>query len=169
MSVTNTHTHTHTDDEELARVKKTECVKTFCLLRCLSSMLSLLQDRVLSALCISLFLFSIGLSLLFFVFFLLIVFKLIISQSSTCSSPSPVCPHAGNFPPQLFLEDLAQSSGLTEGVAFVSLVSLNSIGGGVGKLGLGVMADVPRVNSILLYALTVGVSGLGVLLIPLTR
>ncbi|XP_070783200.1 monocarboxylate transporter 9-like [Enoplosus armatus] len=101
--------------------------------QCLSSMLSLLQDRVLVALCVSLFLFSLG-----------------------------------NFPPQLFLEDLARSSGLTEGVASISLVSLNSIGAGVGKLGLGVMADVPRVDSVLLYALTVGVSGLGVLLIPLT-
>ncbi|XP_040922528.1 monocarboxylate transporter 9-like isoform X2 [Toxotes jaculatrix] len=99
--------------------------------QCLSSMLSLLQDRVLMALCISLFFFSLG-----------------------------------NFPPQLFLEDLAQSSGLSEGVTSVSLVSLISIGAGVGKLGLGVMADVPRVDSILLYALTVGVSGLAVLLIP---
>ncbi|XP_039990416.1 monocarboxylate transporter 9-like [Xiphias gladius] len=99
----------------------------------LSSMLSLLRDRVLMALCISLFFFSLG-----------------------------------NFPPQLFLEDLAQSSGLTEGVASISLVSLILIGGVVGKLGLGVIADVPRVDSVLLYALTVGVSGLSVLLIPLT-
>uniref|UniRef100_A0A4W6G294 Major facilitator superfamily (MFS) profile domain-containing protein n=1 Tax=Lates calcarifer TaxID=8187 RepID=A0A4W6G294_LATCA len=101
--------------------------------RCLSSMLSLLQDRVLVALCISLFFYSLG-----------------------------------NSPPQLFLEDLARSSGLTEGIASISLVSLSSIGGGVGKLGLGIMADVPQVNSVLLYALTVGVSGLAVLLIPLT-
>lgn len=86
------------------------------------------------------------------------------------SASSPVCPHpAGNFPPQLFLEDLARSSGLTEGIASISLVSLNSIGAGVGKLGLGIMVDVQRVNGILLYALTVGVSGLAVLLIPLTR
>ncbi len=35
----------------------------FCLLRCLSSMLSLLQDRVLMALCVSLLLFSLGQSL----------------------------------------------------------------------------------------------------------
>uniref|UniRef100_A0A4W6FST6 Major facilitator superfamily (MFS) profile domain-containing protein n=1 Tax=Lates calcarifer TaxID=8187 RepID=A0A4W6FST6_LATCA len=101
--------------------------------QCLSSMLSLLQDRVLVALCISLFFYSLG-----------------------------------NSPPQLFLEDLARSSGLTEGIASISLVSLSSIGGGVGKLGLGIMADVPQVNSVLLYALTVGVSGLAVLLIPLT-
>ncbi|XP_035526695.1 monocarboxylate transporter 9-like [Morone saxatilis] len=100
--------------------------------QCLSSMLSVLQDRVLMALCVSLFLFSVG-----------------------------------NFPPQIFLEDLARSSGMTEGVASISLVSLNAIGAGVGKLGLGVMADVPWVDSVLLYALTVGVGGLGVLLIPL--
>lgn len=91
-----------------------------------------------------------------------------------CPSPPPVDltpePHpAGNFPPQLFLEDLARSSGLTEDVPALSLVSLLSIGAGVGKLGLGVVADVPRVDSVLLYALTVGVSGLGVLLIPFSR
>ncbi|XP_076616546.1 monocarboxylate transporter 9-like [Chaetodon auriga] len=108
-------------------------IKTRLYSQCLSSMLSLLQDRVLMALCVTLFSFSVG-----------------------------------NFPPQVFLEDLAQSYGVTEGVASISLVSLNSIAGGVGKLGLGVMADVPRVNSVFLYALTVGASGLAVLLIPLT-
>ena len=51
----------------------------------------------------------------------------------------------------------------------MSLVSLNSIGSSVGKLALGIIADLPQVNSVLLYALTVGVSGLGVLLIPLSR
>uniref|UniRef100_A0A3Q1ITU1 Major facilitator superfamily (MFS) profile domain-containing protein n=1 Tax=Anabas testudineus TaxID=64144 RepID=A0A3Q1ITU1_ANATE len=97
----------------------------------LSSMGSLLQDRVFMALCMSLFFFSLG-----------------------------------NTPPQIFLEDLAHSSGLTGDVHSLSLISLVSIGAGVGKLGLGVTADVPRVDSVLLYALTVGVSGLGVLLIP---
>ncbi|XP_030602002.1 monocarboxylate transporter 9-like [Archocentrus centrarchus] len=75
----------------------------------------------------------------------------------------------GSSPPALFLEDLAQSARLTEGVPPISLVSLLSIGSGVGKLTLGVMADVPRVDSVVLYALTVAVSGLGVILIPLTR
>uniref|UniRef100_A0A3Q1IL60 Major facilitator superfamily (MFS) profile domain-containing protein n=1 Tax=Anabas testudineus TaxID=64144 RepID=A0A3Q1IL60_ANATE len=103
----------------------------FCLFRGLSSMGSLLQDRVFMALCMSLFFFSLG-----------------------------------NTPPQIFLEDLAHSSGLTGDVHSLSLISLVSIGAGVGKLGLGVTADVPRVDSVLLYALTVGVSGLGVLLIP---
>lgn len=78
-------------------------------------------------------------------------------------------PPAGNSPAQLFLEDLARSSGLSEGVASISLVSLYSIGGGVGKLGLGLLADVPRVDGVLLYALTVGASGLAVLLLPLSR
>lgn len=64
---------------------------------------------------------------------------------------------------------MARSSGVSEGITSISLVSLNSIGSGVGKLVLGVIADVPRVDSFLLYALTMGVSGLGVLLIPLTR
>uniref|UniRef100_A0A667YNJ9 Major facilitator superfamily (MFS) profile domain-containing protein n=1 Tax=Myripristis murdjan TaxID=586833 RepID=A0A667YNJ9_9TELE len=75
----------------------------------------------------------------------------------------------GAFPPQLFLEDLAQSEGLAEGVADVSLVSLNSMGSCVGKLALGVMVDLPGVNSVFLYASTVAVSALGLLLIPLTR
>lgn len=82
---------------------------------------------------------------------------------------TPRTPPAGSSPPQLLLEDLARSSGLSEGVASVSLVSLYSIGGGVGKLGLGVMADMPRVDGVLLYALTVGVSGLAVLLLPRSR
>ncbi|XP_023262127.1 monocarboxylate transporter 9-like isoform X1 [Seriola lalandi dorsalis] len=112
---------------------KTVKIKTRGYTQCLSSMLSLLQDKVLMTLCICLFFFSLG-----------------------------------TTPPQLFLEDLARSSGLTEGVASISLVSLCSIGGGVGRLGLGVMADMPRVDSVHLYALTVGVSGLAVLLIPFT-
>ncbi|XP_022597992.1 monocarboxylate transporter 9-like isoform X2 [Seriola dumerili] len=112
---------------------KTIKIKTRGYTQCLSSMLSLLQDRVLMALCICLFFFSLG-----------------------------------NTPPQLFLQELARSSGLTEGVASISLVSLYSIGGGVGRLGLGVMADMPWVDSVHLYALTVGVSGLAVLLIPFT-
>ncbi|XP_078019712.1 monocarboxylate transporter 9-like [Epinephelus lanceolatus] len=99
--------------------------------QCLSSMLSLLQDRVLMAFCVTFLLFCLG-----------------------------------SFPPQMFMEDLARSSGLSKGVTSISLVSLNSIATGVGKLGLGVIADMSCVNSVLLYALTVAVSGLGVLLIP---
>uniref|UniRef100_A0A3Q0SH35 Solute carrier family 16 member 9b n=1 Tax=Amphilophus citrinellus TaxID=61819 RepID=A0A3Q0SH35_AMPCI len=114
-----------------------------------SSLSSLLQDRVFLALCVSLFFFSFGQpsslpNETFFFFF-------------------------GSYPPALFLEDLAQSARLTEGDPPISLVSLLSIGSGVGKLTLGVMADVPRVDSVVLYALTVAVSGLGVILIPLTR
>lgn len=85
------------------------------------------------------------------------------------SSPEAPHPPAGSFPPQMFMEDLARSSGLSKGVTSISLVSLNSIATGVGKLGLGVIADVSCVNSVLLYALTVAVSGLGVLLIPFAR
>lgn len=86
----------------------------------------------------------------------------------TCS-PACRCSPAGISPPALFLEDLAQSSRLTEGVPPISLVSLLSIGSGVGKLTLGVMVDIPWVDSVVLYALTVAASGLGVVLIPLTR
>lgn len=80
----------------------------------------------------------------------------------------PRAPPAGNSPPQLLLEDLARSSKLSEGVTPVCLVAY-SIGGGVGKLGLGVMADVPCVDGTVLYSLTVGVSGLAVVLVPLSR
>lgn len=41
--------------------------------------------------------------------------------------------------------------------------------GAVWVNGLGVMVDVPQVNSVLLYAGTVGVSGLAVLLLPFGR
>ncbi|XP_071770694.2 monocarboxylate transporter 9-like [Centroberyx gerrardi] len=99
-----------------------------------SSMLALLQDRVLMALCVSLFLYSLG-----------------------------------AFPPQLFIEDVAQSGGLTEGVALFPLVSIISVAGGVGKMGLGALADLPAVNGVFLYASTVAASGLGLLLIPVTR
>ncbi|XP_047465666.1 monocarboxylate transporter 9-like [Mugil cephalus] len=104
--------------------------------RCLSSMLSLLQDRVLMASCITLFFYSFG-----------------------------------SYPPLLFLEDLARGSSMTEDAASAStsLVSLMSVGCCVGKLSLGIMADVPRVDSVLLYTLTVGVSGICVLIIPYIR
>ncbi|KAM6951582.1 monocarboxylate transporter 9b [Aplochiton taeniatus] len=102
--------------------------------RCFSSTLSLLQNRVFSALCVSLFLFCLG-----------------------------------AIPPLLFMEDVAQSGGLSEGVAALPLVSITALSAGVGKLLLGVAVDLPGVDSIYLYAFTVGASGLGLLLIPLTR
>uniref|UniRef100_A0A3Q3W6X2 Uncharacterized protein n=1 Tax=Mola mola TaxID=94237 RepID=A0A3Q3W6X2_MOLML len=62
-----------------------------------------------------------------------------------CYDTPPTRP-GGNAPVQLFQEDLS------EDIASISLVSLYSIRGGV--------------NSVLLYAGTVGVSGLAVLLLP---
>ncbi|KAM4624544.1 monocarboxylate transporter 9-like [Polymixia lowei] len=75
----------------------------------------------------------------------------------------------GTIPPLLFLEDVAQSEGLLEGVAALPLVSIISIMGAVGKMGLGIMADLPFINSIFLYAFTTGASGLALLFIPLTK
>ncbi|KAM3860016.1 monocarboxylate transporter 9-like [Diretmus argenteus] len=98
-----------------------------------SSTLTLLQDRVLVALCVSLFLYTLG-----------------------------------AFPPLLFMEDVAQSEGLIEGVASVPLVSIISIAGVIGKMGLGIVVDLPGVHSVFLYAVTMGVSGLGLMLIPPT-
>ncbi|KAM7381011.1 hypothetical protein PAMA_012040 [Pampus argenteus] len=137
--------------------------------QCLSSMFSLLQDRVLVALCVSLFIFSLGQYLFFsgfnfrqsHFFFSGFFFS---AKDAEDVGPSS----AGSFPPQLFLEDLAQSTGLLRVKPSVSTVSLFSIGAGMGKIGLGVMADLPWVDSVVLYALTVTASGLGVLLLPLT-
>ncbi|XP_056153137.1 monocarboxylate transporter 9-like isoform X2 [Lampris incognitus] len=99
-----------------------------------SSTLALLYNRVFMALCVSLFLFSLG-----------------------------------AFPPLLFMEDVAQSEGLSEGVAAIPLVSLTAISAGAGKMGLGTMADLRGVNSVFLYAFTIGASGLGLLLIPVIK
>lgn len=76
---------------------------------------------------------------------------------------------AGNSPAEILLEDLARSYKLSEGVATISLVSCYSIGGGVGKLAIGSIADILCMDRVFLYALTVATSGLTVLLIPLSR
>lgn len=75
----------------------------------------------------------------------------------------------GAFPPVLFMEDVAQTEGLIDGIALIPLVSIVSITTGIGKLVLGVMADMPGVNSLFLYALTVMGSGVSLLLIPRTK
>lgn len=76
----------------------------------------------------------------------------------------------GAFPPLLFMEDVAQSQGLTEeGTATFPLVSLVAIAAGFGKLGLGAIVDLPFVDSVLLFTFTLVGSGLGLLLIPITK
>ena len=75
----------------------------------------------------------------------------------------------GAFPPVLFMEDVALSEGLIEGVSIIPLVSIVAITSGAGKLLLGIMADLPWINSIYLYAFTLLGSGAALLLIPMCK
>ncbi|XP_035255531.1 monocarboxylate transporter 9-like isoform X2 [Anguilla anguilla] len=93
-----------------------------------------LRDRVFAALCVALFLFTLG-----------------------------------AFPPVLFMEDVAQSEGLVDGVGALPLVSIVAIATAPGKLALGAMADLRWVNSAHLYAFTMAATGLALLLIPASR
>ncbi|XP_072523965.1 monocarboxylate transporter 9b isoform X1 [Salminus brasiliensis] len=75
----------------------------------------------------------------------------------------------GAFPPLLFLEDVAQSEGLIEGISVIPLVSIIAMAAGVGKLLLGVMTDIRWMNSVFLYAFTLVGSGAALLVIPVTK
>ncbi|XP_062382707.1 monocarboxylate transporter 9b [Sardina pilchardus] len=99
------------------------------------SMAELFRDRVFGALCVAIFLFSLG-----------------------------------AFPPLLFLEDVAQSGGLTDGVSLLlPLVSIVQVAGVLGKLGLGAMTDIRWMNSVHLYAFTAVGAGAALLAIPVTE
>lgn len=100
----------------------------------LRSMADLFHDRVFGALCVAIFLFSLG-----------------------------------AFPPMLFLEDVAQSQGLAEGLSFFPLVSIVQVSGVLGKLGLGSMVDIRWMNSVYLYAATALGAGAALLAIPFTK
>uniref|UniRef100_A0A9J7WUA6 Monocarboxylate transporter 9 n=1 Tax=Cyprinus carpio carpio TaxID=630221 RepID=A0A9J7WUA6_CYPCA len=75
----------------------------------------------------------------------------------------------GAFPPVLFMEDVAQSEGLIDGIALIPLVSIVAMTAGIGKLVLGVLADMQWVNSLYLYALTLTGTGAALLLIPVAK
>ncbi|KAF4084417.1 hypothetical protein AMELA_G00128300 [Ameiurus melas] len=75
----------------------------------------------------------------------------------------------GAIPPILFLEDVAQSEGLLEHVTPIPLVSITSAASGVGKLVLGILADVHWVNSLQLYAMTVAAMGVALLVVPMWK
>ncbi|XP_052001586.1 monocarboxylate transporter 9-like [Xyrauchen texanus] len=75
----------------------------------------------------------------------------------------------GAFPPVLFMEDVAQSEGLIDGIALIPLVSIVAMTTGIGKLVLGVLADMRWVNSLYLYALTLMGTGVALLLIPVSK
>ncbi|XP_042629797.1 monocarboxylate transporter 9-like [Cyprinus carpio] len=75
----------------------------------------------------------------------------------------------GAFPPVLFMEDVAQSEGLIDGIALIPLVSIVAMTTGIGKLVLGILADMRWVNSLYLYALTLTGTGTALLLIPVSK
>ncbi|GAA6069588.1 monocarboxylate transporter 9b isoform X1 [Tachysurus ichikawai] len=100
----------------------------------LHSIAEQMRDRVFVAMCLALFLYTVG-----------------------------------AFPPLLFLEDVAQSEGLIEGISVVPLVSIFAIAGGIGKLLLGVVMDIRWMNSFFLYGVTLVGSGMGLLLIPFIK
>ncbi|KPP63861.1 Monocarboxylate transporter 9-like [Scleropages formosus] len=52
----------------------------------------------------------------------------------------------GSCPPVLFMEDVAQSKGLTEETGTIPLVSITATGNCLGKVLLGVMVDLKRIN-----------------------
>ncbi|XP_010895966.1 monocarboxylate transporter 9b [Esox lucius] len=86
-----------------------------------------------------------------------------------CLCVALFCFSLGAFPPLLFLEDVAQSQGLIDGISRLPLVSIVAISQGVGKLLLGVTADLKGVDSVVLYSLTVLGSGVALVLIPLSQ
>ncbi len=75
----------------------------------------------------------------------------------------------GAFPPVLFMEDVAQSEGLIDGIALIPLVSIVAMSAGIGKLVLGILADMRQVNSLYVYALTLIGTGAALLLIPVSK
>nr|XP_023695178.1 monocarboxylate transporter 9-like isoform X1 [Paramormyrops kingsleyae]XP_023695185.1 monocarboxylate transporter 9-like isoform X1 [Paramormyrops kingsleyae]XP_023695192.1 monocarboxylate transporter 9-like isoform X1 [Paramormyrops kingsleyae] len=75
----------------------------------------------------------------------------------------------GAFPPVLFMEDLAQSEGFIVDIRIIPLVSIVAITTGMGKLVLGMMADLKAINSLYLYAFTVAATGLALLIIPISN
>ncbi|XP_073683401.1 monocarboxylate transporter 9a [Garra rufa] len=75
----------------------------------------------------------------------------------------------GASPTVLFMEDVAQSEGLIDGIALIPLVSIVAMATGIGKLILGVLADMRWVNSLYLYALTLIGTGVALLLIPVCK
>ncbi|XP_041722757.1 monocarboxylate transporter 9 [Coregonus clupeaformis] len=75
----------------------------------------------------------------------------------------------GAFPPVLFMEDVAQSEGLVDEVSIIPLVSIVAVTAGVGKLTLGILADVRWINSVFLYAFTLLGTGTALLLIPMSK
>ncbi|XP_041117908.1 monocarboxylate transporter 9-like [Polyodon spathula] len=75
----------------------------------------------------------------------------------------------GAFPPVLFIEDVARSSGHSDGTCLVPLVSIVAVMAGAGKLILGILTDCKFVNSLYLYTFTIVGSGVALLVTPIAK
>ncbi|KAM4703229.1 monocarboxylate transporter 9 [Rhinophrynus dorsalis] len=72
----------------------------------------------------------------------------------------------GGFPPALLLEDIAKSANIAEETIVVPLVSIVGFGMAIGKLILGILADVKWINTLYLYVFTLLVTGLTLFAMP---
>lgn len=75
----------------------------------------------------------------------------------------------GGFPPSLLMEDIARSSNIKEGDYPVPLVSIIGFMTAVGKLTLGILADVNWVNTLYLYVMTIIMTGGALFAIPFAK
>nr|XP_033799177.1 monocarboxylate transporter 9 [Geotrypetes seraphini]XP_033799178.1 monocarboxylate transporter 9 [Geotrypetes seraphini] len=75
----------------------------------------------------------------------------------------------GGFPPILLLEDIAKSSDISEEAYFMPLISIVGIMTAVGKLALGILADIRWINTLYLYVLTLVGSALALFAIPFAK
>lgn len=75
----------------------------------------------------------------------------------------------GGFPPSLLMEDVARSSNVREEDLTMPLISIIGIMTAVGKLLLGIMADIKWVNTLYLYVATLIITGLALCAIPLAK
>ncbi|XP_007431900.1 monocarboxylate transporter 9 [Python bivittatus] len=75
----------------------------------------------------------------------------------------------GGFPPSLLMEDVARSSNIAEEDCVVPLISIIGIMTAIGKLALGVLADVDCINALYLYILTLILTAVALVLIPFAQ
>ncbi|XP_068957932.1 monocarboxylate transporter 9 [Petaurus breviceps papuanus] len=75
----------------------------------------------------------------------------------------------GGFPPLLMMEDVARSANMKEEEFVVPLVSIMGIMTAVGKILLGVLADVKFINTVYLYAATLVLMSLTLCAIPFAK
>lgn len=75
----------------------------------------------------------------------------------------------GGFPPSLLMEDVARSSNVKEEEFVMPLISIIGIMTAVGKLLLGILADLKWINTLYLYIATLILMGLALCVIPFAR